>query len=58
MLREPLRRSALSSAQPSTGLVSSVRLLLDPHQTTASGLEPLLNIEELAEYLDVPVATI
>ena len=26
--------------------------------STLSGLEPLLSIEELAEYLDVPVATI
>ena len=31
---------------------------METNTTTASGLEPLLNIEELAEYLDVPVATI
>jgi hypothetical protein len=31
---------------------------MDTNTTTASGLEPLLSIEELAEYLDVPVVTI
>ncbi len=31
---------------------------METNTTTASELEPLLSIEELAEYLDVPVATI
>ncbi len=30
----------------------------DSETTTGRGLEPLMNIEELAEYLRVPVATI
>lgn len=33
-------------------------LLVMDTNTTLSGLEPLLTIEALAEYLDVPVATI
>lgn len=31
---------------------------METKSTTASGLEPLLTIGELAEYLDVPIATI
>jgi excisionase family DNA binding protein len=31
---------------------------METNTTAASRLEPLLSIEELAEYLDVPVATI
>ncbi len=31
---------------------------METNSSTVSGLEPLLSIEELAEYLDVPVATI
>ena len=31
---------------------------METNTATPSSLEPLLNIEELAEYLDVPVATI
>lgn len=31
---------------------------MEPHASTLSGLEPLLSIEELSEYLDVPVKTL
>lgn len=31
---------------------------MEKNRAPAGGLEPLLSIEELAEYLDVPVATI
>jgi excisionase family DNA binding protein len=31
---------------------------METNRSTLSGLEPLLSIEALAEYLDVPVATI
>ncbi|MDP9444197.1 MAG: helix-turn-helix domain-containing protein [Actinomycetota bacterium] len=31
---------------------------METNNSTLSGLEPLLSIEELAEYLDVPVTTI
>ena len=31
---------------------------METTHSTLSGLEPLLSIEELAEYLDVPVTTI
>jgi excisionase family DNA binding protein len=36
----------------------SAHLLVMDANTTLSGLEPLLTIEALAEYLDVPVTTI
>ena len=32
--------------------------VMETTNSTLSGLEPLLSIEELAEYLDVPVTTI
>ena len=31
---------------------------MNPEQTAFAGLDPLLTVEELAEYLGVPVATI
>ena len=44
--------------EPRTRLGRPAHLLvMEPH-TTLSGLEPLLTIEALAEYLDVPVTTI
>ena len=33
-------------------------LVMETISTTSSGLEPLMSIEALAEYLDVPVTTI
>ena len=31
---------------------------MNQHQSSPHGLEPLLNIDELADYLGVPVSTI
>ncbi len=40
-----------------SGLRAHLTVMETTH-STLSGLEPLLSIEELAEYLDVPVTTI
>jgi len=54
----PPRRTSLESSGTGRSQSDSTAHLRHGYQHNPSGLEPLLNIEELAEYLDVPVATI
>lgn len=50
-LREPLSRSE-------SGRVAAAHLQVMDANTIPSGLEPLISIEALSAYLDVPVSTI